>query len=161
MYLLARRMVERGVRYIHLVNNGWDTHEKCAEGHENLTRKADRPIAGLLTDLKQRGLLDSTLIVWAGEFSRTPIKQGVSGRDHHPYGFSAWLAGGGIRGGKVIGATDDLGFHAVEDKVHVNDLHATMLSLLGLDHQELTFPFEGRRLTDVGGKNDLAKRLKA
>jgi len=163
MCLLARRMVERGVRYIHLVNNGWDTHGKCAEGHENLTRKSDRPIAGLLTDLKQRGLLDSTLIVWAGEFGRTPIKQGVSGRDHHPYGFSAWLAGGGIRGGKVIGATDDLGFHAVEDKVHVNDLHATMLSLLGLDHQELTFPFEGRRrrLTDVGGKNDLAKRLKA
>ena len=113
--------------------------------------------------MQQRGLLDSTLIVWAGEFGRTPIAQGASGRDHHPYGFSTWMAGGGIRGGKVIGATDELGFHAVEDKVHVNDLHATMLSLLGLDHKKLTFPFEGRdrRLTDVGGDNDLAERLKA
>ena len=106
-------------------------------------------------------MLDETLIVWAGEFGRTPIRQGSNGRDHHPYGFSAWMAGGGIRGGKVIGATDDLGFHAVEDKVHVNDLHATMLSLLGLGHEELTYLFEGReqRLTDVGGYNDLAGRL--
>lgn len=121
----------------------------------------DQPIAGLLADLKQRGLLESTLIVWAGEFGRTPIMQGSRGRDHHPYGFCAWMAGGGIRGGKAIGATDEIGFHAVEDKVHVNDLHATMLSLLGLDHEELTYLFEGRnrRLTDVGGQNDLARRL--
>jgi hypothetical protein len=163
MCLLARRMVERGVRYVHLVSNGWDSHGECAKMHKGLTHSVDRPIAGLLTDLQQRGLLDSTLIVWAGEFGRTPIAQGASGRDHHPYGFSTWMAGGGIRGGKVIGATDELGFHAVEDKVHVNDLHATMLSLLGLDHKKLTFPFEGRdrRLTDVGGNNDLAERLKA
>ena len=163
MCLLARRMVERGVRYVHLISNGWDAHGECAKKHAELTGNVDRPIAGLLADLKQRGLLDSTLIVWAGEFGRTPIRQGANGRDHHPYGFSSWMAGGGIRGGQVIGATDDLGFHAVEDKVHVNDLHATMLSLLGLDHKELNFLFEGRyrRLTDVGGDNDLADRLRA
>lgn len=163
MCLLARRMVERGVRYIHLVSNGWDAHGNCKGGHERGGRKVDRPIAGLLSDLQQRGLLDSTLIVWGGEFGRTPIRQGNNGRDHHPYGFSMWMAGGGIRGGKVIGATDDLGFHAVEDRVHVNDLHATMLSLLGLDHENLTYFFEGRerRLTDVGGYSDLSERLKA
>ena len=161
MCLLARRMVERGVRYIHLVSNGWDAHSACQSNHEKGGRKVDRPIAGLLTDLHQRGLLDSTLIVWGGEFGRTPIRQGTNGRDHHPYGFSMWMAGGGIRGGKIIGTTDDFGFHAIEDKVHVNDLHATMLSLLGLDHEKLTYLFEGRerRLTDVGGKNDLSQRL--
>ena len=161
MCLLARRMVERGVRYIHLVSNGWDAHSACQSNHEKGGRKVDRPIAGLLTDLHQRGLLDSTLIVWGGEFGRTPIRQGTNGRDHHPYGFSMWMAGGGIRGGKIIGTTDDFGFHAIEDKVHVNDIHATMLSLLGLDHEKLTYLFEGRerRLTDVGGKNDLSQRL--
>ena len=161
MCLLARRMVERGVRYIHLVSNGWDAHSACQSNHEKGGRKVDRPIAGLLTDLHQRGLLDSTLIVWGGEFGRTPIRQGTNGRDHHPYGFSMWMAGGGIRGGKIIGITDDFGFHAIEDKVHVNDIHATMLSLLGLDHEKLTYLFEGRerRLTDVGGKNDLSQRL--
>jgi len=161
MCLMARRMVERGVRYIHLVNTDWDAHGACKSNHESQAKKVDRPIAGLITDLERLGLLESTLIVWAGEFGRTPIRQGGDGRDHHPYGFSSWMAGGGIRGGKVIGATDDLGFHAVEDKVHVNDLHATMLSLLGLNHEELTFLFEGReqRLTDVGGDNDLASRL--
>ena len=163
MCLLARRMAERGVRYIHLVSGGWDAHGNCKGNHQKVARKVDRPIAGLLSDLHQRGLLDSTLIVWGGEFGRTPIRQGSNGRDHHPYGFSMWMAGGGISGGKVIGATDDLGFHAVEDPVHVNDLHATMLSLLGLDHEELTYFFEGRdrRLTDVGGYNDLSGRLKA
>ncbi|MEO1997563.1 MAG: DUF1501 domain-containing protein, partial [Planctomycetaceae bacterium] len=161
MCLLARRMAERGVRYIHLASNGWDAHGGCRSNHEKGGQKVDRPIAGLLTDLHQRGLLDSTLVVWGGEFGRTPIRQGSDGRDHHPYGFSMWMAGGGIRGGKVIGATDDFGFHAIEDKVHVNDLHATMLSLLGLDHEELTYHFEGRerRLTDVGGDNDLSQRL--
>ena len=161
MCLLARRMVEQGVRYVHLVNNDWDGHGECLNNHQSQAEKVDRPIAALLADLKQRGLLESTLVVWAGEFGRTPIMQGNRGRDHHPYGFSVWMAGGGIRGGKVIGATDELGFHVVEDKVHVNDLHATMLSLLGLDHERLTYLFEGRnrRLTDVGGMNDLAERL--
>lgn len=163
MCLLARRMVERGVRYVHLVNNGWDSHGENKQWHEERTLGVDRPVAGLLTDLKQRGLLEDTLVVWAGEFGRTPIKQGARGRDHHPYGFSAWMAGGGIRGGKVIGATDELGFHAVQDRVHTNDLHATMLSLLGLDHKRLTYFFEGRnrRLTDAGGENNLADRLTA
>ncbi len=128
------------------------------------TRKAktiDRPIAGLIADLEQRGLLESTLLVWVGEFGRTPVRQGANGRDHHPYGFCAWMAGGGIVGGKTIGATDALGFKAIDDKVHVNDLHATMLGLLGIDHEELTYFFEGRyrRLTDVGGDNNLASRL--
>jgi len=163
MCLLARRMVERGVRYIHLVSSGWDAHNACPSNHVEGGRKVDRPIAGLLSDLHQRGLLDSTLIVWGGEFGRTPIMQATQGRDHHPYGFSMWMAGGGIRGGKTIGATDDFGFHAVEDRVHVNDLHATMLSLLGLDHKKLTYLFEGRerRLTDVGGDHDLSQRLLA
>ena len=161
MCLLARRMVERGVRYVHLVSNDWDGHGECVSNHQKQAQKVDQPIGALLTDLERRGLLESTLVVWAGEFGRTPIMQGSRGRDHHPYGFCAWMAGGGIRGGKVIGATDELGFHAIEDKVHVNDLHATMLSLLGLDHERLTYLFEGRerRLTDVGGENDLADRL--
>ncbi|MCH2124420.1 MAG: DUF1501 domain-containing protein [Pirellulaceae bacterium] len=161
MCLLARRMAERGVRYIHLASSGWDAHGECRKNHLENAKKIDQPIAGLLTDLKQRGLLEETLVVWAGEFGRTPIMQGKRGRDHHPYGFSCWMAGGGIRGGKVIGATDEFGFHAVEDRVHANDLHATMLSLLGLEHEKLTYLFEGRerRLTDVGGSNDLAQRL--
>ena len=131
------------------------------DSHNTQAEKVDQPIAGLISDLEQRGLLESTLLVWVGEFGRTPIKQGTNGRDHHPYGFSAFLAGGGIRGGKTIGATDDFGFAAVEDKVHVNDLHATMLGLMGIDHEELTYLFEGRyrRLTDVGGQNNLAARL--
>ena len=161
MCLLARRLVERGVRYIHLVSSGWDAHGDCKGNHEKGGRKVDRPIAGLLSDLQQRGLLDSTLIVWGGEFGRTPIRQGTDGRDHHPYGFTVWMAGGGIKGGKVIGATDDFGVHAPEDRVHVNDLYATMLSLPGLDHEKSTYLFEGRerRLTDVGGGNDLSRRL--
>lgn len=161
MCLMARRMVERGVRYVQLISAGWDAHGDCRGNHDKQAQKTDRPIAGLIQDLEQRGLLESTLLVWVGEFGRTPIRQGSNGRDHHPYGFSAWLAGGGVQGGKVIGATDDFGFHAVEDKVHVNDLHATMLGLMGIDHEELTYYFEGRsrRLTDVGGQNNLASRL--
>jgi hypothetical protein len=161
MCLLARRMVERGVRYVHLVNNDWDGHGDCVGNHRTQAQKTDRPIAGLITDLKQRGLLESTLLVWAGEFGRTPIMQGNRGRDHSPYGFSAWMAGGGVRGGRAIGATDDLGFKAIDDRVHVNDLHAAMLGLLGLDHEALAYLFEGRerRLTDVGGYGDLAGRL--
>lgn len=163
MCLMARRMVERGVRYVELISGGWDAHGDCRGNHQSQARKTDQPIAGLIEDLAQRGLLDSTLLVWVGEFGRTPIRQGSNGRDHHPYGFSAWLAGGGVRGGQVIGATDDFGFHAVEDRVHVNDLHATILGLLGIDHEELTWPFEGRfrRLTDVGGYNNLTARLQS
>ena len=161
MCLLARRMVERGVRFVELYSNDWDGHGDCPGNHRGNADKTDKPIAGLLADLKQRGLLDSTLVLWTGEFGRTPVMQGNKGRDHNPYGFTAWLAGGGVRGGKAIGATDELGFRAVEDKVHVHDLHATMLTLLGLDHEKLTYLFEGRlrRLTDVGGQNNLAERL--
>jgi hypothetical protein len=161
MCLLARRMVERGVRFVQLYSSDWDGHSDCPGNHRSNAAKIDRPIAGLIADLKQRGLFDETLIVWTGEFGRTPIMQGNKGRDHSPYGFSAWMAGGGIRGGKAIGSTDDFGFRAVEEKVHVHDLHATMLSLLGLRHEELTYLFEGRRrrLTDVGGENDLAEQL--
>lgn len=161
MCLMSRRMVERGVRYVQLICGGWDAHSDCKGNHQSQARKIDRPIAGLIADLHQRGLLGETLLVWVGEFGRTPIRQGSNGRDHHPYGFSAWLAGGGVVGGKTIGATDDFGFNAVQDKVHVNDLHATMLGLLGMDHEKLTYYFEGRdrRLTDVGGGNNLAPRL--
>jgi uncharacterized protein (DUF1501 family) len=161
MCLLARRMVERGVRFVELYSNDWDGHGDCPGNHRDNAGKTDQPIAALLTDLAQRGLLDSTLVLWTGEFGRTPIMQGNKGRDHNPYGFTAWLAGGGIQGGKAIGATDELGFRAVDDKVHVHDLHATLLTLLGLDHQRLTYLFEGRlrRLTDVGGQNNLAERL--
>ncbi len=161
MCLLARRMVERGVRFVELYSNDWDGHGDCPGNHRDNAAKTEVPIAGLLADLKQRGLLDSTLVLWTGEFGRTPVMQGNKGRDHNPYGFTAWLAGGGIRGGKAIGATDELGFRAVDDKVHVHDLHATILTLLGLDHEKLTYLFEGRlrRLTDVGGQNNLAERL--
>jgi hypothetical protein len=161
MCLLARRMVERGVRFVELYCNDWDGHGDCPGNHKGNADKTDGPIAALLADLDQRGLLDSTLVLWAGEFGRTPIMQGNKGRDHNPYGFTAWLAGGGVQGGKTIGATDEFGFRAVDDKVHVHDLHATMLTLLGLDHEKLTYLFEGRmrRLTDVGGQNNLAQRL--
>jgi hypothetical protein len=153
MCLLARRMAERGVRFIQLYNNDWDGHSECAKNHESNGAHIDRPIAALIADLKQRGLLESTLIVWAGEFGRTPVMQGAGGRDHNPYGFTTWMAGGGVKGGQAIGATDDLGFRAVKRKVHVHDLHATMLAALGFDHEKLTYHFEGRarRLTDVFG----------
>ena len=161
MCLLARRMVERDVRCVLLCNNDWDGHGECAKNHQGNAQKTDQPIAGLLADLKQRGLLETTLVVWSGEFGRTPVMQGSNGRDHSPYGFTSWMAGGGIRGGQVIGATDELGFRAVEDKVHVHDLHATILSLMGIDHRRLTYLFEGRErtLTDIGGDNDLSERL--
>ena len=174
--LLARRMVERGVRFIQLYSGcgqngaspGWDGHNQIDYNHETMAAQVDKPIAGLLTDLKARGLLDQTLLVWGGDFGRTPFTDGSeggarnnAGRDHNPYGFTVWMAGGGIKGGKVIGATDEIGLNAVQDKVHVHDLHATILTLLGLEHENLTFPFQGRqyRLTDVGGHNNLADRL--
>ncbi len=157
--LLARRLVERGVRFVELLcpkvaGDRWDQHANLKAGHENNARAVDRPIAGLLADLKARGLLGETLVVWGGEFGRTPMAQGTDGRDHNPYGFSIWLAGGGIKGGITHGATDDYGYHAVEDRMEVHDLHATMLHLLGLDHTRLTYRFGGRdmRLTDVHGE---------
>ena len=163
MCLLARRMVERGVRFVHLYNSDWDGHAECDKNHRENAAKLDLPIAGLLGDLKQRGLLESTLVVASGEFGRTPVMQGKEGRDHNPYGFSVWMAGGGIRGGKVIGATDEIGFQAVEDKVHVHDLHSTMLELLGLDHKKVVFKLAGleKRLTGVGeeGEHSIAQRL--
>jgi Protein of unknown function (DUF1501) len=157
--LIARRLIERGVRFVELLcpNVGadrWDQHANLKEGHENNARAVDKPIAALLVDLKARGLLGQTLVVWAGEFGRTPMAQGSDGRDHNPYGFSIWLAGGGVKGGTIYGATDDYGYHAVENKVEIYDLHATMLHLLGIDHKRLTFRFGGRdmRLTDVHGE---------
>ena len=133
-----------------------------------MARRVDKPMAGLLKDLKQRGLLDDTLVIWGGEFGRTPVADGrypdkQAGRDHNPYGFTTWLAGGGVKGGKVIGATDEFGFRAAVDPVHVNDLHATILKLLGLDHRKLTYLFQGRdmRLTDVGGDGEFMDRLLA
>jgi uncharacterized protein (DUF1501 family) len=164
--LIARRLVERGVRFVQIVSGSgdskdWDHHDDSHEGTLRQARKVDRPIAALLHDLASRGLLDSTLVVWSGEFGRTPTSQGSKGRDHNPNGYSMWMAGGGIKGGVAVGATDEIGLRAVEDKVHVHDAHATMLSLLGLDHRKLTYLFQGRehRLTDVGGDNDLAARL--
>ena len=164
--LIARRLVERGVRFVQLISGSgdskdWDHHDDSHTGTLRQTKKVDRPIAGLLQDLVARGLLDSTLVVWSGEFGRTPTSQSKAGRDHNPNGFTMWMAGGGIKGGKIIGATDEIGLRAVEDKVHMHDAHATMLSLLGLDHRKLTYLFQGReqRLTDVGGDNDLATRL--
>ncbi|HEX4613443.1 MAG TPA: DUF1501 domain-containing protein [Urbifossiella sp.] len=157
--LIARRMVERGVRFIELLcqnlgHDRWDQHGNLKRGHEDNARAVDKPIAGLLADLKRRGLLDQTLVIWGGEFGRTPVAQGSDGRDHNPFGFTMWLAGGGAKGGTVYGATDDFGYHAVRDKVQVHDIHATMLHLLGFDHTRLTYRFGGRdmRLTDVHGE---------
>jgi Protein of unknown function (DUF1501) len=157
--LVARRLVERGVRFVELLcqnlgHDRWDQHSNLKKGHEDNARVVDKPIAGLLKDLKSRGLLKETLLIWGGEFGRTPMAQGADGRDHNPFGFSMWLAGGGIKGGTVYGETDDYGYHAIRDKVEIHDLHATMLHLLGLDHKKVTFRFGGRdmRLTDVHGE---------
>ncbi len=162
--LLARRLVERGVRFVELSclsqnpqdpqrANPWDQHGNLQEGHSSMALQVDQPIGALLKDLKARGLLDETLVVWAGEFGRTPFSQGSNGRDHNPYGFSIWMAGGGVKGGTVHGATDDYGYHVVENPCTVYDLWATVLHLLGLDHERLTYRSGGRdfRLTDVHG----------
>ena len=152
--LLARRLVERGVRFVELFHESWDQHGGLTKGLQNNCKDVDQACAALIKDLKQRGLLDETLIVWGGEFGRTPMVQGgADGRDHHPNAFTMWLSGGGIKGGTQLGKTDDLGFNAVEDKVHVHDLHATILHLLGFDHTKLTHRSQGRdfRLTDVHG----------
>jgi hypothetical protein len=145
--LLARRLAERGVRFIQLYSgtgSKWDSHSGIESSHSRLCRSMDKPVAGLLKDLKQRGLLDDTLVVWGGEFGRTPMSEKGDGRDHNPTGFSIWMAGGGVQGGQTIGATDELGLYAVEDKMHVRDIHASILWLLGLNNMELTFDHKGR-----------------
>jgi Protein of unknown function (DUF1501) len=151
--LLARRFVEAGVRFVELCHGGWDQHRQLKEAHSRNAVAVDRPIAGLLADLKARDLLKDTLVIWGGEFGRAPYAQGSDGRDHNAKGYSLWMAGGGVRGGLAYGRTDDYGYEAVEDKVHVHDWHATILHLLGLDHQKLTYRYAGRdmRLTDVKG----------
>ncbi|MCO6454971.1 MAG: DUF1501 domain-containing protein [Pirellulaceae bacterium] len=157
--LVARRLVERGVRFIELTcpsvgHDRWDQHGNLLKGHADNALATDQPIGALLADLKQRGLFDQTLVIWSGEFGRTPFAQGSDGRDHNPFGFSLWLAGGGVKGGTIYGATDEYGYKVVENRAEIHDLHATMLHLLGMDHKRLTFRFSGRdmRLTDVHGE---------
>ena len=161
--VLARRLVERGVRFVELFHESWDQHGSLISGLKKNCRDTDKASAALVSDLKQRGLLEDTLVLWGGEFGRTPMVQGGTddGRDHHPNAFTMWMAGGGIRPGTTIGKSDELGFNVVEDKVHVHDLHATILHLLGFDHTRLTYRFQGRdfRLTDVAG--DVVKKLLA
>jgi hypothetical protein len=152
--LLARRLSEAGVRFVQVSHAYWDQHSELKEKHTELAQQVDRPIAGLLSDLQRRGLLEETLVVWGGEFGRTPTAQGDNGRDHNPHAFTWWMAGAGVRPGLSHGASDDFGFYAAQDKVHVHDLHATLLHLLGIDHERLTFRYGGRdfRLTDVHGR---------
>jgi uncharacterized protein (DUF1501 family) len=157
--LLARRMVERGVRFINIYHEGWDAHSDVVGNHTNNLKQTDRACAALVNDLKQRGMLDSTLVIWGGEFGRTPmIEQNPVlgrnfGRDHHPSAYTMWMAGGGIKAGLQIGSTDELGYHIVEKPIHVHDMQATILHTLGLDHERLTYKYAGRdfRLTDVHG----------
>jgi arylsulfatase A-like enzyme len=156
--LMARRFLEHGVRFVQVTHSDsevqWDQHSNLYQGHMKNAAEVDKPIAGFLADLKSRGLLKDTLVLWGGEFGRTPTAQGNDGRDHNPHGFTMWMAGGGVKAGMAYGATDDYGYYAVENKMHVNDLHATILHLLGLDHQKLTYRYAGRdfRLTDVAGQ---------
>jgi len=165
--LLARRLVERGVRFVSLFHASWDHHSNLDAELKQNCLMADQPVAALIKDLKQRGLLDSTLVIWLSEFGRTPLGENrggsanVTGRDHHPFAFSIWMAGGGIKGGQVIGKTDELGWNITEDPIHINDLHATLLHLFGMDHLKLSYKFQGRdfRLTDVAGK--VVKKLLA
>ena len=156
--LMARRFLEQGVRYVQVTHSDsyvqWDQHGNLYQGHTKNAAEVDKPIAGFLSDLKSRGLLEDTLVLWGGEFGRTPTAQGTNGRDHNPLGFTMWLAGGGVKGGYAYGATDDYGYYAAENKMHVHDLHATILHLMGLDHEKLTYHYGGRdfRLTDVAGE---------
>jgi hypothetical protein len=157
--LLARRLVEKGVRFVCVVSGGgpgnmqWDAHEDIEENHLRMAAQTDQPVGALLKDLKRRGLLDSTLVFWGGEFGRSPESQGSKGRDHHNLGFSMWLAGGGIKGGQVVGATDAIGLHAVENPCHLRDIHTTILNQLGLSQDALSYPHQGRkeRLTEIHG----------
>jgi uncharacterized protein (DUF1501 family) len=165
--LLARRLVERGVRFVQLYHEAWDHHSEVIKGVTDQSKLTDKPAAALIKDLKQRGLLEDTLVIWGGEFGRTPMVETNAadgrkmGRDHHPQAFTMWLAGGGIKPGLTMGATDEFGFNIVQDRVHVHDLHATILHLLGFDHTKLTYLFQGRnfRLTDVEG--ELVEKLLA
>ncbi len=152
--LLARSFSERGVRFVQATHGYWDQHDELTKEHGRLAGEVDRPIAGLLQDLKSRGLLDETLVLWGGEFGRTPTAQGMDGRDHHPHAFTMWMAGGGVKRGTSYGITDDYGFYCVDEKVHIHDLHATILALLGIHHESLTYRYAGRdfRLTDVEGR---------
>jgi len=162
MCLLARRFVERGVRFIQLYSGAgskWDAHSGIEKNHSGLCRSTDRPIAGLLRDLKRRGLLDETLVIWGGEFGRTPMSEKGDGRDHNPYGFTMWMAGGGVAGGKTIGSTDELGLHAVDTRLHVHDLHATILHLLGLDHTKLIYYHKGRPERATINEGDAYRRI--
>ena len=152
--ILARRLAERGVRFIQCTHSyKWDQHSDLVNKHTENAAEVDKPIAGLIADLKSRGMLEDTLVIWAGEFGRTPVSQGGDGRDHNPYGYTIWMAGGGLKAGYTYGATDEIGYHAVENRMHIHDFHATALHLLGMDHEKLTYHFSGRdfRLTDVAG----------
>jgi uncharacterized protein (DUF1501 family) len=152
---MARRLSERGVRFVQVSHTyKWDQHQQLRRDHSQNAREVDRPIAGLIADLKSRGLLKDTLVLWGGEFGRTPTAQGSDGRDHNPEAFTMWLAGGGVKAGLQYGATDDYGYYSTVNKVHFHDLHATILHLMGLDHKRLTYRFAGRdfRLTDVHGE---------
>jgi uncharacterized protein (DUF1501 family) len=145
--LLARKLVEKGVRFVQLYSGAgskWDSHKGIEKAHSKLCQSVDQPIAGLLSDLKSRGMLEDTLVIWGGEFGRTPMSEGGDGRDHNPTGFTMWMAGGGLPGGRTIGSTDELGLYAVEDRLHVHDLHATILHLLGIDHTKLIYHNKGR-----------------
>lgn len=160
--LLARRLVERGVRFVQLYHGAgskWDAHSNLDKNHSELCAQMDKPVAGLIRDLKSRGLLDETLVVWGGEFGRTPMSEKGDGRDHNPYGFTMWMAGGGVRGGQTIGATDDLGLHAVDTRLHVHDLHATMLHLMGIDHTKLVYFHKGRPERATVNEGEVYKQI--
>ncbi len=160
--LLARRLVERGVRFIQLYSGAgskWDAHSGIEKNHAENCRAMDKPVAGLLKDLKRRGLLDSTLVVWGGEFGRTPQSEKGDGRDHNPYGFTMWMAGGGVQGGRTIGTTDEVGLHAIEDRLHVHDLHATILYLLGVDHTRLIYRHKGRPERPTVNEGEIYDRI--
>ena len=162
MCLMARRLVERGVRFVQLYHgtgSKWDAHSGIEKNHTTMCRQSDRPVAGLLRDLKQRGLLDSTLVIWGGEFGRTPMSEKGDGRDHNSTGFTMWMAGGGVKGGQVIGETDELGFHAVKDRMHVHDIHATILHLMGVDHSRLVYLDKGRPERPTINKGVVMKRI--
>ena len=160
--LLARRLVERGVRFVqiyHGAGSKWDAHAKLEENHAGLCRSMDQPVAALVKDLKQRGLLDSTLVVWGGEFGRTPMSEKGDGRDHNPTGFTMWMAGGGVKGGQTIGATDEVGLRAVEEKLHVHDIHASILHLMGLDNMGLVYKYKGRPERPTLNEGEPCKKL--
>ena len=160
--VLARRLVERGVRFVQLYHGAgrkWDSHTEIEKNHRTQCRRMDKCVAGLLKDLKQRGLLDSTLVIWGGEFGRTPMSEKGDGRDHNPTGFTMWMAGGGIKGGQTIGTTDELGLHAIEDRLHIRDLHASILNLMGLDHMQLTYESHGRQERPTENEGHFFRKL--